>query len=496
MIKRDLNLPPRARKGLRTSRRSSATFAKSRINVACVRNTPEANRSSINAHHQKVHFTICSLLLLLIFEGLLRKLLPPAAGLVLFFLKDLIALGLLALTILKPDPAASIWLRRLGILLGLLLPCLVVTAVSDPVLALFGLKQYILFGIVGVSFVAAYPPQQRANLSQLLWLIALSVGITTAVAVAQNRLPAEHWLNLSVAGEDMSGFSAGGYLRVSSTFSFVGQYCFYLNALCFLLPAFYLGARVKPFWLRPALTVGLVGSAAVGIFVTGSRTAVIGGSAILVTSATLIIIVGEWRAIQKLFLPIVAGAILLGVSRSHFPEFFAAYNARVENSMEETHSIEIQNRVKGSLLGWTEGTENARPNLFGYGLGVMSNGSDRFSRYAASWRSSGFWTETDQATTLFEGGWYLVVVWYGFRLWIIWLCVETMFKLRGVNLKITACFACGFIIVQGVMGTLAIQPPLAIWWWLAVGLVACLKRFDIADLAAAQSHRDGRRLIP
>jgi hypothetical protein len=138
----------------------------------------------------------------------------------------------------------------------------------------------------------------------------------------------------------------------------------------------------------------------------------------------------------------------------------------------------MEKRIQGGLLEWTDGTLEAPPSLFGYGLGVMSNGSDKLSAYAAQWRSSGFWTETDQATTFFEGGWYLVLVWYGFRFWVIGKCLVLVLKLRNLEFRLMACFAWGFILIIGVTGTLAIQPPMAIWWWLAVGLISCLGHFD------------------
>jgi hypothetical protein len=78
---------------------------------------------------------------------------------------------------------------------------------------------------------------------------------TTLVAVLQNSLSSSHWINLSVGGESLEAFSAGGYLRVSSTFSFTAQYSWFLVAESFFLAAsffmpprefFYLGKNLKP----------------------------------------------------------------------------------------------------------------------------------------------------------------------------------------------------------------------------------------------------------
>jgi hypothetical protein len=204
-----------------------------------------------------------------------------------------------------------------------------------------------------------------------------------------------------------------------------------------------------------------------------------------------LVIYGGSPAVSKVIIPVVIGIALFGLIQAKYPEFFAAYQARVTGTGESSHAVEMEKRIMGGLLDWTEGTEQAPPSLFGYGLGVMSNGSDKLSAYAAGWRSGGYWTETDQATTFFEGGWYLVLVWYGFRFWIILRSLVLVLKLRHLEFRIAAYFAWGFILIIGVTGTLAIQPTEAIWWWLAVGLIVCLDHFDRERRRSKQiSHFD------
>jgi hypothetical protein len=100
----------------------------------------------------------------------------------------------------------------------------------------------------------------------------------------------------------------------------------------------------------------------------------------------------------------------------------------------------------------------------------MSNGSDTFSPYAAGWRNR-LWTETDFASTLFEGGYYLAVIWYGFRLYVIALTMGRFIKEISGEFSLPMAFTQAFVIVVGVTGTLGIQPPIAIWWWLGVGTI-------------------------
>lgn len=81
---------------------------------------------------------------------------------------------------------------------------------------------------------------------------------------------------------------------------------------------------------------------------------------------------------------------------------------------------------------------------------------------------------------LYEGGMYLFIVWYGFRFWVIASTLRMILSIKDRKLSMPACFAWGYILVIGVTGTLSIQPPMAVWWWLAVGLIYCLKEFDRA----------------
>jgi len=436
----------------------------------------------------RIHRCLCALVLTLLFEGIVRKLAPAALGIGIFFLKDVIALALLFLCLpARRNAEATRWLRIMSVVLGLLSPCILWTAIRDPLLAVFGAKQYALFPIVAVAMCVAYLPNRFREFLTIFKLMAASLVVTTIVAIAQNRLPAGHWLNMSVGGEDLEGFSAGGYLRVSSTFPFVGQYCYYLNALCFCLPVLFCLQKARRKWMRTLLLIVLIGLAATGTFITGSRGSVIGNLAILSVGGVLAVILGRTKGAGQVIVALVVGAVLLGVLRTQHPEFFAAYETRVEGTSESSHLVEITKRVQSGLLDWTSGWDDAPPSLLGYGLGVMSNGSEKLSSYAAGWRNSGFWTETDQGTTFFEGGWYLVAIWYGFRFWVILETLLMVLKLRSSDARIAAGFAWGFILVIGVTGTLAIQPPLAIWWWLAVGLILCLRRLEKERVAEARN---------
>lgn len=428
-----------------------------------------------------LHRLLFLLVTLLVFEGLGRKWLGPGPlNTALFVTKDIICFLMLLVLSSAPVNAYSRKLSTLVLSFAFFLsPLVLITFIYDPMLGLFGAKQYLLWSVVAVSMTAAYIPQGSRYFFELLTWIAILAIPTALLAVYQQRLPASHWLNTSPDGAMLEGFSAAGYLRVSSSFSFVAQYCMFLNALCFAIPASASQRLVNPVWRALKSPWVLIPFFLVGTFITGSRGAVVGNTIILTMGMILLLARGGSRAVGVAFALTAFALVSLSILRDSFPEFFSAYEARTETSGGETHTQQIIQRVSTGLFGWTEGLPPRAPaTLLGYGLGIMSNGSQRISEYAASWREGAFWTETDQATTLFEGGFYLVIFWYGLRFFIIITVILWTLQMRAMRFLLPAAFAAGFVIVVGLVGTLSIQPPVAIWWWLAIGSVACLHAFD------------------
>lgn len=442
-----------------------------------------------------LHRLLFLLVTLLVFEGLIRKWLGGGAvGLMVFIAKDIICLAMLFLLGRCPS---NVYYRQLSSKIGgftlALMPLVLMTGAKDPVLGIFGAKQYLLWSVVALAAAAAYVPNYNKLFFRLLTWAAILVIPTTLVAAYQQRLPAGHWLNTTPDGVALIGFSAAGQLRVSGTFSFLAQYCMYLNALCFAIPAAMSQPAVNPFWKLLKSSWVLIPFFIAGSFITGSRGAVIGNTVIGGLGLLLLVVRGGGRAAGLAVGLTMIIAVSLLILRDSYPEFFAAYDARSEAVGGVSHAEMIVDRVATGLFGWTGGLPPKAPaSMFGYGLGVMSNGSQRVSQYAASWRTEAFWTETDQSTTLFEGGFYLVVIWYGLRLFMIVTTVVWSMQIRTFRFLLPAAFASGFIVVVGLIGTLSMQAPYAIWWWLAVGSVACLHSFDVATRKRATSARQAR----
>lgn len=421
---------------------------------------------------------------LLVFEGLIRKLVPAAMGMVVFFLKDVLCLYAIYLTSPLKLPGLSGWLRSYWTgLLILYIPLLIYTAFLDLPLSLFGAKQYLLYVITGLIVPIAFPSDRVEQFKRFASYFSLLLIPTTIVSVLQNALPDTHWLNLTVGGTPMTEFSAGGYLRVSSTFSFTGQYSWFLNAVCaFMIIGFFLPPydENSSYFLKTIMPVLLGITLTVGVFITGGRTAVLGNAGCILIGFVL----SSWKSpsasIRK---GLLAGFFVIPafwLLHEVKPEFFAAYEARSSGHEEESHNEEIQGRVVDSFLNWTEwyGDQDVASMLIGNGLGVMSNGSDKISTYANNIRSTGFWTEGDISSTAWEGGIYLMIIWYGFRLMVVYYCFRAWQSMKDYKYSAVASFLLANVVINGIMGNIGMQPPLAIWWWLSVGAILTIHGFE------------------
>src|ERR1035438_6041910 len=135
-----------------------------------------ASQMPITPFQLQIHRCLCLLVGFLIFEGIIRKVAPPSVGIVIFLLKDFLTVILLLLCFFgERNAETSRLLNAMGILFLTLMPCAIATASNDPLLAVFGVKQYVLFPTVAVAMCAAYLPNHFKQLYTLFRIIALSI---------------------------------------------------------------------------------------------------------------------------------------------------------------------------------------------------------------------------------------------------------------------------------------------------------------------------------
>jgi hypothetical protein len=413
--------------------------------------------------------TIMALAILLTFEGLLRKLEPGVIGIMIFLLKDVVIVYL-AFQLLRFHRLSSainfISVSYLTVAV-FIVPNFLQTMGHDPLLAIFGAKEYLLYPIVGLATFTAFENAPVSRVIQFARFLAFLMIPAGLVAILQTQLPVDSWINLSVDGESLEGFSSAGHLRVSSTFSFVSQFCCFLNMQMFMVFLALHGGMKKMTFFQKLMLLAPVPLLIICSYLTGSRGAVIGNTMVLVFAVGLACMRLEFAKLLKFVWIAAAIGLVVIVFQALSPDLMATYTTR-ERGHAFGVSHEIQGRIWDAFFGWTPHVVEVP--LFGNGLGLMSNGSEAISSYSRNFRIASGWTETDFATTLVEGGPYLMIVWYLFRYYIIFQTTRRFLFQTSKTLFLPGAFCQAYVILVGLTGTLGIQPPISIWWWLSVGL--------------------------
>ncbi len=220
-------------------------------------------------------------MVLVIFEGALRKWVFPGAQDLIYFAKDVLLLGayggflrdLPRLRLRLPALPAFYALLGLSALFGLLqvfnpqLPNLLV--------GVFGFKAYFFYAPLLFVLPAAF--QDDAGLHRFLRryaLIAIPIGV---LATAQFLSPASSFLNAYARTTQetayIATFGSSTYVRVTATFSFITGYTAYLVATVILILTLLGASRWR--FRGNLLMFGALAMTVLGMLMTGSRAPVL-----------------------------------------------------------------------------------------------------------------------------------------------------------------------------------------------------------------------------
>ncbi|HEY0513855.1 MAG TPA: hypothetical protein VGH73_18240 [Thermoanaerobaculia bacterium] len=215
-------------------------------------------------------------LVLLIFEGAIRKWLVPGAQDLVYFAKDVLLLGVYAGS-LRDGPGLRRRLPALPILyaplaLSVLLGLLQIfnPALPNLLVGIFGFKAYFFY--VPLLFVvpAAFPDDAALyTFLRRYALLAIPVGL---LGIAQFFSPSTSALNTYArSSEDayVATFGSSTYVRVTGTFSFITGYTAYLLTAVILILTLLAAGRWR--FRRHLLLFGALGMTLLGMLMSGSR---------------------------------------------------------------------------------------------------------------------------------------------------------------------------------------------------------------------------------
>jgi hypothetical protein len=311
-------------------------------------------------------------LVLMVYEGALRKWFLPQFQQPIYFLKDGLLLGAYFGYFV-----GSRWLRdrapfhrHVGNAILAFYALLCFSQLLNPRLpnifvGLYGLQSYIMY-VPLMYMVPELLPDQRALRRFVLGLV-ITAAIPLALGIVQFNLPPTHYLNQYVwSDQGIATFGPDDNLvRVTSTFSYISGYASYLSALAVLLLGLALSERSR--WLRFVL-VGGVAAVIVNLFMTGSR-----GPLLVVLLCVPFVVFQAFVTARKhqvktalvltLAIPIAVGAALWTA-----PDAQTAMTHRVTSNGNEN-----LDRIKQIFITPIQAFKDA--GFTGYGIGTTLPGS-------------------------------------------------------------------------------------------------------------------------
>ena len=405
-------------------------------------------------------------LLLLIYDGALRKWLVPGAEQILFIAKDALLLALLLYVALghrRKGPAVMQPTVRLLFMLYAVWVVLEVANLALPnlLVGLWGLKSHLLYASLILLLPLAF--QRLDDVLQLLVKIYPWVVIPVCVlAFAQLAAPADSFINQQVRGgiEGIAYFGDAGLVRVTGTFSYITGMAVFVQVTTLLGAALFLGGARSRLFL-----VGL-GFALAAVPATGSRgvvAVVMVGTVILLLSALVSRLIGLRTALRMG----VVLAILMTISLFAQDTAWEAFAQRAESSRgdENRAFTAITNAFShfdtAGFLGFGSGAANA-------GAAALANGVPPFS-----WFPAGTTFEEESGRLMLELGllgWGLSMF---MRLALLFWAGTLAMKGRTRTVRVAAVLALPIMALAVQQGTGVFAPPfLAVYYWFCVALLA------------------------
>jgi hypothetical protein len=330
---------------------------------------------------------------LLIFEGAIRKWIPPLSAPFLV-IRDPIALAIWFYASKTKSSIQNVWgyfylFAFFMTLLGLVQ--IIVADLPVPVF-LYGWRTYVLHIPVIIAAVSIFDSEDIRKLGTRL--LKLSIPMTVLM-FAQYVAPGDSWLNRGASEGGSQIGAALGHIRPAGTFSFItGSASFVQFAAAFVMLGL-LKKGVFPRWLVVSAGVAVVAA----MPVSGSRTLVLGVVTVIVAAIIAGMVSGamsfDVRKVPKIVGGVIATSlVVVGIAqvplvKDGIVTFTTRWNQAAEAEGEGSGASAVGNRLTGPFTQIFDIAATAP--ILGRGIGLGSNfsasylGSDSLSLGESSW---------------------------------------------------------------------------------------------------------------
>jgi hypothetical protein len=331
-------------------------------------------------------FGVQALLVLVVFEGAIRKWFLPSASELVYFYKDFIMLAALIGYLSRRNKPPLLIKQRLQPLLVIIVAFFAYALASisnpripHPLVGLFGVKAYCLY-IPLVFMVPRMFPNKEKLIAFLRWYLLLALPVVV-LGVTQFRtsdttssLNRYAWnQDAADSGNAESGIAAfedsegNTYVRVTGTFSYLSGLAIYLPVVFAMLLGIteVSSRRDSPRLLKWIFYFSLAAVAATG-FMTGSRSTIVNFVVITLIFYSL----SSMKSLKDRIPQVLIGGALIYITLTvAFPEALDAMKTRALGSQDQI--TEGSGRIEGLFRLPLD--EAALAGAFGYGIGTTQN---------------------------------------------------------------------------------------------------------------------------
>lgn len=359
-----------------------------------------------------------------LFEGAIRKWIFPQGSELVYFFKDIILFGAYLKFFLFPDPDIRAWrVRGPSTLITIVCIVLFMFGALNPnigsiLLAGYGLKIYLWY--IPLSFMVPLLFRNEEEMTKMLFRYSLFAIPICLLGAAQFVAGPGSWLNVYASTDyvelQVATFGAGqeGTARITGTFSYISGHAVFVQFFFMLSLGLLTGINDRRRWV---LLLGNLPLLVANGLMAGSRGAVY---SMLIVGA----IMGATSTVSKLgksrsslpYLLLGAAMIMIGVN-VFFIKALKAF---------ETRRIYSEDTTLGRMMYPVNSVMEAAKevDLMGFGIG-MSHPASMAMRRALKIdppkkRCPVYDAETGQV--LAELGWPGFLIWYVFRIMMIWQC--------------------------------------------------------------------------
>lgn len=433
-------------------------------------------------------------LVLVIFEGAIRKWLLPGAQDLIYFAKDVVLLGVY-LGYLREAPR----LRHRVPSLPLLYPLFGVTAgfgllqVFNPnlpslLVGVLGFKAYFFYIPLLLVLPATFSSDAEAfRFLRRYALLTIPVGL---LAVAQFFSPQESALNsyarAAAEGPYATTFGASSHVRVTATFPYITGYSSYLLSTAVLLVTL-LSAQRWELWRNRLIYLGL-GMTFLGMLMTGSRGPLVVFAAIFPLYWWLMVVRERQKAAllgRTLGAILIVGAFLSFVGR----DALSAFQGRAAGSGED-----LIGRMMSPMIAPVKILPHV--GLLGYGIGSAHQTAAALVPHMPpfSWLR-GLIIEAESGRVMVELGPIGFFLVYLLRIALAGLALREALTLqtRFHRSLAAASFA---VFVAAIPGSAVFDVTAGAYYWFFAGLLTLAMQLDREAVARAAAKARGAAREP